>query len=1058
LGLFTVWISLVEASVNAILNVRFPLIFRLASASKLPLVAVMIPVMVFVVGVRAEAPPTTPIEEHPRTAATLSEKPQSTPVTIAVEQERNSNFPLTGTPERDADTTPKQERLHSSCAAVRGRVVLDSTGVAMPRVDVRMLTHKENGYKTTTTTTDAQGEFVFDNVPTGAHHFFALADDLASRQERYHGMQVVFDPTRPTAEPLVLKMSPAPSIKAHVTAKDGGAPIADANVKLVWSDIKGEYKTDPQGNIVFRGLTPEVWHVEVHAHRYAEQVQPVNLTGDQRVELSFALDPGGSIHGVVRNDASEPLAGVGISVFPADHLGEQIEYMRSDAEGRYRFDFLPLDQPLQLNCSHVADYQDPKHKFTLASEGKRDVDLDLVLSHRPDGGSIKGRVTDREGKLIVGATLTNPGRSSDLSRKTKTDAEGQFALDNVYECGSGHELIVKASGFAPQQVTFQPGPRAAPTELSITLLPGHCIRGRVQDAAGQPIAKARVFYAHGDRSPDGGIGGWGTTDGEGRFAFDSLPANSPFSFDANGYSRISETFLSLDGEDIVVVTMRPQGMLRGRVLDAATGAPISRFNVRITFSPDRRPDDPKSTLSGPRAFDGVRFVSADGQFQLKDLVADMALQVSVEAEQYGTVTERRVLAQADADATVIDFKLSQLDPTALATLSGKIVDEIGRPIPGAELRLIIAKDRPVPRDIFPFNWEMIRSGQVAHVDKVVQSLATTSDKQGAFHFNKVRMDAEVELAYWGEGVTEGRKEHLEQLTAVERECLRVITVTPGAVQGTIHHDMLAKVTGIAASIGHRAVTEWLDKESGDTKYAIRNLPPGEYVLHVFGEHIPNGEDRGFTTKVIQRKPVRIESGKTVTVDIGMDKRTVTGRLLMDQGVPGIVENAKILITPIDPDYEDEQSVTCSRDGAFSFETAAASIVIFARTGNGRAAGSVFTGALTDPIEVRLRPTLNYEGQLLGNDNLPASGRRVFAIVRVLGEKKRRNARGHSSFDALRIEATTDEQGNFTLRGVPSQMRADLSADASDGSNDSIYLGEISIEPNESRPRSISRLE
>ena len=285
-----------------------------------------------------------------------------------------------------AEEEPKQDTPTPFGATLRGRVVMESTGVAVPQADVRMLTHKENGYKTSTTTTDTQGVFAFEKVPPGSHHVFAIADDLASRQERYHGTRVDFDATHPPMDPIVLKMSPAPSIKAHVTAKDGGAALADANVKLVWTDIRRDYRTDTEGNVVFRGLTPEVWHVEAHAHGYAEQVQAVNLSGDQQVELIFTLEPGGSVHGVVKNEDGEPLADVGISVFPADYVGGQIEYMRSDAEGRYRFDFLPLDQPLQLNCSHAADYQDPNQKFTLDSKAKGSVDLELVLRRCPDGG------------------------------------------------------------------------------------------------------------------------------------------------------------------------------------------------------------------------------------------------------------------------------------------------------------------------------------------------------------------------------------------------------------------------------------------------------------------------------------------------------------------------------------------------------------------------------------------------------------------------------------------------------------------------------------------------
>ena len=56
-----------------------------------------------------------------------------------------------------------------------------------------------------------------------------------------------------------------------------------------------------------------------------------------------------------------------------------------------------------------------------------------------------------------------------------------------------------------------------------------------------------------------------------------------------------------------------------------------------------------------------------------------------------------------------------------------------------------------------------------------------------------------------------------------------------------------------------------------------------------------------------------------------------------------------------------------------------------------------------------------------------------------------------------IDAKTDEQGNFTLPGIPSQTKVMLMADALEEPGNSIYLGEITLEPNETRPRTITRL-
>jgi hypothetical protein len=62
-----------------------------------------------------------------------------------------------------------------------------------------------------------------------------------------------------------------------------------------------------------------------------------------------------------------------------------------------------------------------------------------------------------------------------------------------------------------------------------------------------------------------------------------------------------------------------------------------------------------------------------------------------------------------------------------------------------------------------------------------------------------------------------------------------------------------------------------------------------------------------------------------------------------------------------------------------------------------------------------------------------------------------------SFEALRIETTTDEQGNFTLQGMPGKMKTSLFTAADDDSSDLAYISEVFLEPNESRPRTVSRL-
>src|SRR6185295_389138 len=99
-----------------------------------------------------------------------------------------------------------------------------------------------------------------------------------------------------------------------------------------------------------------------------------------------------------------------------------IEYMKTDKEGQYAFDCMPLDRPLKLMVWDRR-YQHAVQIVALSSTGRLD------------------------------ASVSNRGGSTSEVRETRTDAEGRFTLDNVFEGAIGHELIVKAGGFAPRRVT-----------------------------------------------------------------------------------------------------------------------------------------------------------------------------------------------------------------------------------------------------------------------------------------------------------------------------------------------------------------------------------------------------------------------------------------------------------------------------------------------------------------------------------------------------------------------------------------------------------------------------
>ena len=843
LGISMARSSQVESRIIAILDERRPLAGRIGRGGALALAAIVGPIVLLAAGLRAADPPP---QKKPAAAAKEAVAPaaEATPQKTPTARNEAAKPPVKGMP-------------------VSGRVVLASDGSPAAGAEIQLLLTKPDWHRLDArrAKTDEQGNFAFEDVPPGSHWLVAVSDGLASRRERQNA-KVVKIAADHAPEPVLLKLSPAPSIAVRVTSKADGTPVAGAQVWLL--DHQWDEETDAQGRVLLRGLTPEQWRVRIHAQGFAEQMIPIKLEGDQRAELNFALEPGGKIHGTAKDKSGHPLPNVDMNLSFAGERSAWFDGTQTDAEGRYHFEFVPLGEKLDVDASGEP-YIRARQKVTVPAGGNRDLEVDLVVERRPVGGSIQGVVTDQDGKPIVGASLTNRGNRSRDVHETYTVGAGRFTLDDVYSDSGGTFVVFRAKGFAPQAVSVTPGPADEPTEIAVKLKPGHRIRGRVLDAAGKPIQWVWVFYEGGGYITADSIGGYARTGAEGRFEFDSLPADCPFSFHVEGYAPLQDQMLALYGDEEVTVTLPPQGIVRGRVVDATTGAPIKVFRVRIKHSPDRQPDDPQGGINGSQR-EGVQFEAADGRFLFDDLMVGLPLQVSVETDDFGTTTLRRVLPRPASDAEIVEFKIGPTDPAMIGTVSGVIVDEEGRPKPGAQLRLIVAESDPEPQRLIRFQWGQVRDGRVAERDGVVQFLSTTTDRQGAFHFDHVRTDHEIELWCWGEGISDDRVVHLEAFTDGQRQHLRIENPTPGAIEGKINRDTFPDVNRIDAVHQGAGDGYHVDFQNQPQKedYQLRNLPPGKYLLQVRKPLAP-GED---FRPLRDGKFVIVEPGKTTKLDLG----------------------------------------------------------------------------------------------------------------------------------------------------------------------------------------------
>jgi beta-lactamase regulating signal transducer with metallopeptidase domain/5-hydroxyisourate hydrolase-like protein (transthyretin family) len=783
----------------------------------------------------------------------------------ATSQQADQGAKGQATEEAGSGTAKKPEQ--SATGKVTGRVVVAADGSPVSGADVRLLRRGTYAGQPPTrkATANAQGEFSFEGLAAGEYRVWSFHGKLASRSRMYHGDIVTVAPDG-SARPVLLKMQPALIVRVKVLDQTDGKPIAGARVRLIWTDTDRDRFTDAQGNVELTGLTPETWHIEASAKDHAAVLRILNLATEQPASLDMKLPAGGYVAGRITGTDGKPIAGVGLNVYGSVDEGSPLDYVETDGDGRYRFDHLHLGRTLKLYAAKL-DYLSVTREFHIDTGKDRQARIDLVLAKRPHGGAVRGVVTDAKGQPVAGAEISNHGTSSKEVRRARTDAAGKFLIDDVYSDGLGHLLVVRARGFAPQKMEFEPGPATKSAEVMVRLETGHRIQGRVLNDAGKAIAGVEVYFAHGDRGPGSEVGGHTTTDAKGRFQFDSLPADAPFTFRATGYSEIPETRLPLDGDKEVVVTLKPQGLIRGRVVDAATGTPIPRFNVRITFSPERGNDEPVGILLSHRCNPGEDFSAPKGEFALKDLLTGMSLQVTVSAPGYRRTALTRVVPQPAAEATPVEVRLVPEDPAKLITIRGKLVNHKGQPVRGADLRLIVATDRAANRTSYPFNWEMIESGQVEQVANVLQFQRQTTGPDGAFAFKGVPGDAEIELVYWGKGIPPDRVDRVDTLPAGDREDLLIKGLPPARISGSIDPKVFPAFNSILLSGSSRFFTATVaaDRKS----FVIADLPPGDYQIQVYGPAIRDPmRPEAFETRVIGQRRVTVTEGGELKVNLG----------------------------------------------------------------------------------------------------------------------------------------------------------------------------------------------
>ncbi len=218
----------------------------------------------------------------------------------------------------------------------------------------------------------------------------------------------------------------------------------------------------------------------------------------------------------------------------------------------------------------------------------------------------RGLVTDDQDHPIADATVWAGLRNSGDRHEVKTGSDGRFVFRNVKE---GNCLFsVLAKGRKAGSKSFKVKPEME--DIVFRLDPGNVIRARVQNEAGDGLSGTRVVL-EGIGNMDWAVEFSTTTDGDGRFEWDGAPDEpQQFYFYASGYEQKRNTALKPNEDN--VVTLRRSRHVDGRVVDADTDKPVTKFHVWVGQSSGDSPRLLNARLQPSSALEGI-VVTPDGQ-------------------------------------------------------------------------------------------------------------------------------------------------------------------------------------------------------------------------------------------------------------------------------------------------------------------------------------------------------------------------------------------------------------------------------------------------------------
>ncbi|MEA2327878.1 MAG: hypothetical protein QOE68_2837 [Thermoanaerobaculia bacterium] len=532
-------------------------------------------------------------------------------------------------------------------ARIEGRVLDRSTqqpvtdfAIGLPSRSQRQF---DSGPRPEKTIHADDGHYAIDNVPPGAVDLIVRASGYVpgSRGD-------ITAEDGKTVTGIDIQLDRGATISGRVTA--GGSPVAGVDVRQASQrmpqmspqmspQMPGGASTDADGLYKLDGVAEGDRLIQFNKTGFVPAQKPVEVKAGNEVRLDVELDRGHELRGRVVDRSGRGVAGVYVDASPAGQRRSS-NMNATDSDGAFV----------------VAGLSDGKYQVTARKEGMvsadaSDVDLPQTrpLTLTLDAGAtITGRVSGIPAEQYTQVIVT---ASAGMSRnQTNADASGMFALPGLPDGQVRVDAILVMAGrrrMAPTRtIVVENG--IAPA-VDINFEEGLNVSGRVTKG-GVPVSYGSISFVPTVSRP-------GSSASDRQFV--NAIISSDGTYTAAGLS-IGDYTVRVNGPNMsqyqTKYTAASSGtfdidihgaLLRGRVVDSRSGAPLAGARVLVT---SRLP------ANGSAATD------SDGRFAV-DALPDATYDLHVNREEYASASQSVVIANGSAPE--VEVRMEQTAPTTI---------------------------------------------------------------------------------------------------------------------------------------------------------------------------------------------------------------------------------------------------------------------------------------------------------------------------------------------------------------------------------------------------------